>query len=241
LGAGGLEFKSPRPDHSSVPPHLNSCSALPLNLLSQSERSPAPRSAPGAWAPPAESSRPTPAESLAQLRSPASPLIPGRVIPKPTAVKGWNATSPTAILAAISAPAPVSMAVSAPAAAPAITGTDPVALTPEVKYAIAEEVKAQLAAEKAAAQHRESNVNDVLPALDPARRTFVVSSDLTVVADGQECSLTPGDVITRLTDTPDASQKVNVSIASSKQSDCAQSKQVAVSLDDLQEMRNQLH
>jgi hypothetical protein len=155
--------------------------------------------------------------------------------------RNWNATSPTAILAAISAPAPVSMAVSAPAAAPAITGTDPVALTPEVKYAIAEEVKAQLAAEKAAAQHRESNVNDVLPALDPARRTFVVSSDLTVVADGQECSLTPGDVITRLTDTPDASQKVNVSIASSKQSDCAQSKQVAVSLDDLQEMRNQLH
>jgi hypothetical protein len=59
-----------------------------------------------------------------------------------------------------------------------------------------------------------------------------------LVADGQECSLTQGDVITRLTDTPDADQKVNVSIASSKKTDCAAGKTVAVSVDDLQEMHN---
>jgi hypothetical protein len=42
----------------------------------------------------------------------------------------------------------------------------------------------------------------------------------------------------RLTDTPDADSKVDVSIASSKKSDCAGGKLVAVSVDDLQEMRN---
>ena len=76
------------------------------------------------------------------------------------------------------------------------------------------------------------------PALDPARRTFVVSDDLAVVADGQECSLTQGDVITRLTDTPDDDQKVSVSIASSKKADCAAGKTVLVAVDDLQEMQN---
>jgi len=59
------------------------------------------------------------------------------------------------------------------------------------------------------------------------------------VADGQECSLSQGDVITRLTDTPDSDQKVNVSIASTKKNDCAAGKTVLVSVDDLQEMYNQ--
>jgi len=128
------------------------------------------------------------------------------------------------------------------------TGSDPVVLTPEAKSAIAEEVKAQLQTEKTEAaqpspvmqQAAQSSADEVPPALDPARRNFVVSVDLavTTVGDGQECSLTGGDVITRLTDTPDADQKVNVSVTSSKKSDCATGKLVAVSVDDLQEMRN---
>ena len=65
-----------------------------------------------------------------------------------------------------------------------------------------------------------------------------MSDDLAVVADGQECALTQGDVITRLTDTPDDDQKVSVSIASSKKSDCAAGKTVLVAVDDLQEMQN---
>jgi hypothetical protein len=124
-----------------------------------------------------------------------------------------------------------------------------VALSPEVKQAIAEQVKAQIAASQAEAAKTGSSdggqgggqqaaSGEVPPALDPARRTFVVSDDLAVVADGQDCALTQGDVITRLTDTPDADQKVNVSIASSKKTDCAAGKTVAVSVDDLQEMQN---
>jgi hypothetical protein len=122
-----------------------------------------------------------------------------------------------------------------------------VTLSPEVKEAIAEEVKAQLAAQQAAAGKSSSSGSaqpsqtseQVPPALDPARRTFVVASDLAVTGtDGQECQLTQGDVITRLTDTPDANRQVNVSVAASKKTDCAAGKQVAVSVDDLQEMHN---
>jgi hypothetical protein len=132
---------------------------------------------------------------------------------------------------------------SAPAA-----GSDPVVLTPEVKQAIAEEVKAQLAAEQAAAGQGtqaapsggapQPSSGEVPPALDPARRTFVVATDMAVVADGQECSLTPGDVITRLSDTPDADRQVTASVSSSKNKDCAPGKQIAVKVDDLQEMQN---
>lgn len=131
----------------------------------------------------------------------------------------------------------------------------PVTLTPEVKQAIAEEVKAQLAEQQqqspggpgasydgqggAGPGRAAQPVSDqVPPALDPARRTFVVSSDLTVVSNGQECDLSAGDVITRLTDTPDASQKVTASVSASKKGECAAGRQVAVSVEDLQEMHN---
>jgi hypothetical protein len=122
----------------------------------------------------------------------------------------------------------------------------PVVLSPEVKAAIAEEVKAQLAAEQGAAKPGSSSdagqatpsSEEVPPALDPARRTFVVASDLTVSADGEECQLTQGDVLTRTSDTPDADRKVTASVAASKKKDCATGKTIAVSVDDLQEMYN---
>ena len=128
------------------------------------------------------------------------------------------------------------------AAASASTG-DQVTLTPEVKQAIAEEVKAQLQAEQAAAGQGGQGASapagsEVPPALDPARTTFVVDTDLAVVADGQECSLTGGDVLTRISNTPDRDQKVNTIVTSSKKKDCAAGKQVAVRVDDLQEMQN---
>jgi hypothetical protein len=145
-------------------------------------------------------------------------------------------------------------------AGPAVASA-PAPLSPEVKQAIAEEVKAQLAAQQAeAAQSGASGGQaaaaapatpaapaaaatgggEVPPALDPARRTFVVDSDLTVTAvgSGQECALTGGDVITRITDTPDADQTVNASVSASKKSECAAGQMVAVKVDDLQEMQN---
>jgi hypothetical protein len=58
------------------------------------------------------------------------------------------------------------------------------------------------------------------------------------VSNGQECDLTAGDVITRLTDTPDSDQRVNASVQASKKGDCGAGQQVAVSVEDLQDMRN---
>lgn len=125
-----------------------------------------------------------------------------------------------------------------------------VTLSPEVKEAIAEEVKAQLAAQEqqaptqggvtdqGAAPANNTDDNQVPPALDPARRTFVVDNSITVTSNGQDCELTGGDVITRLTDTPDGDGNVNASVSASKKGECGAGQTIAVSVDDLMEMHN---
>jgi hypothetical protein len=128
------------------------------------------------------------------------------------------------------------------------------ALTPEVKQQIADEVSAQIAAEKEAAAHPEpatavsstapassgqTGPDEVPAALDPALRTFIVSAVLNETTDdGTECSLGPGDVLTRIQDTPDADKNVKVLVASSQKNDCASGVQVAVAVQDLQDMHN---
>jgi len=136
-----------------------------------------------------------------------------------------------------------------------------VTLTPEVKQAIADEVKAQLEAEKTAASAAQQPVGasggaaaggqqsadgaagqqdeQVPAALDPNHRTFIVSNVLTEQApDGSDCSLSPGDVVTRIDDNPDANKNVKVLISSSQKGDCSSGSQVAMAVDDLQEMHN---
>ena len=106
-------------------------------------------------------------------------------------------------------------------------------------FTLADEVKAQLAAQQAQAAQTANASGEVPPALDPARRTFVVDSNLSVVtANGQECGLSAGDVLTRITDTPDADNMVNASVSATQKSDCAAGQTVAVRVDDLQEMQN---
>jgi hypothetical protein len=118
-------------------------------------------------------------------------------------------------------------------------------LTPELKQALADEVKAMIAAEKQAAASNQSAIpsGDQPPgALDPNFRVFVVSSTLTEqTADGTECSLSQGDFITRLEDTPDADKNVKVKVSSSQKDDCAAGTQLSVSVDDLQDMYNNFH
>ena len=127
------------------------------------------------------------------------------------------------------------------------SNSGPVTLTPEVKEAIAEEVKAQLAAQQAEAQQASSGSQqntatttsqEVPAALDPARHIFIVVSDLTVSSNGQECQLTAGDVIKRTSDTPDDDRKVTATVSASKKSDCATGQEIAIGVDDLQEMHN---
>ena len=136
------------------------------------------------------------------------------------------------------------------------------ALTPEVKQAIADEVRAQLEAEKAAAAAPQQPASasggaaaggqqsasaggdaaqqeEVPAALDPNHRTFIVATILTEQApDGSDCSLSPGDVVTRIDDTPDDKKNVKVLVSSSQKGDCNSGSQVAMAVDDLQEMHN---
>jgi hypothetical protein len=128
-----------------------------------------------------------------------------------------------------------------------------VTLSPEVKGMIAEEVKAQLAAEQAAAtqqgtasgasgkstpQQLVADTDQVPPALDPTLRVFIVATNLNVTADGQSCSLTPGDVLMRTENKEDADHTLGVNIVSSKKSDCSIGSSSRLQVDDLQEMHN---
>jgi hypothetical protein len=114
-------------------------------------------------------------------------------------------------------------------------------LTPDqIKQMVDAEVQRQLHAEQAEAQAQQP-VSDQTPppALDPKQRLFVVSDNLGVsTAEGQECELTPGDIITRIDKAPGDDGKVEVSVMSSKPNDCGVGTSPRVSVADLQEMHN---
>jgi hypothetical protein len=120
------------------------------------------------------------------------------------------------------------------------------ALSPEMKAMIADEVRQQLAAERAAAaqptssssQQPVSGGEPIPPALN--QKFFVVSSNLDITtAAGQACSLTPGDIIQRRGKDVTDDGGVVVEVVSSKSGDCAAESGGTVQLADLQEMHNQ--
>src|SRR5271168_2578339 len=121
-----------------------------------------------------------------------------------------------------------------------------VKLTPELKQQIADEVKAEIAAEKTAAGAGTSTTaapaatGDEKPAaLDPAFNIFVVSADLDVSTDdGQDCTLSIGDVIERVDADAGSDNGVHVRVRAGKTSDCKVGSTPQVDLNDLQEMHN---
>ena len=150
-------------------------------------------------------------------------------------ILGDNTGSWTAVISSPATAAPQPDALPAPA-----PGQD-AALSPETKKVIAEEVQRQLQAEQAAAANQQLMGADPAGApgaLDPNERVFVVSSALNETTGGQECGLSAGDIVTRLSYTPDPNQNVNVSVLSSKSGDCRAGLQLAVAVQDLQDMHN---
>lgn len=119
-------------------------------------------------------------------------------------------------------------------------------LTPEVKQAIAEEVRRQLALEnsEAAAGSQippdpgSSGLARMLG--DHMAHVFVAASDVMVSSNTGTCSLTEGDVIQLSGPTAPASVTANVLVLASKGSDCRKGSMVAVGLADLQEMQNHM-
>jgi hypothetical protein len=128
---------------------------------------------------------------------------------------------------------------------PALNGPSAPALSLETKALIADEVRQQLAAERAAAvQPTSSNPQEPATGSDqlpPAlsQRFFVVASNLDVpAAPGQTCSLTPGDLIQRKGKDV-VFGGVAMEVVASKPGDCAADSPATVQLADLQEMHNQ--
>jgi hypothetical protein len=140
---------------------------------------------------------------------------------------------------------------SAPAPAAQQQQTDP-QLSAAMKALIADEVRQQLAAEKAAAADpTPTSTQQTPPEAEPpalSQKFFVVSSSLEVTTIPNKtdkpavaqtaCSLTPGDVIQRITKQV-VDGGVTVEVESSKPGDCARDSNATVQLADLQEMHNQ--
>jgi hypothetical protein len=113
-------------------------------------------------------------------------------------------------------------------------------ITPEVKAAIAEEVKQELANDNAHAANPSQASFDVLPSvLNKPNHVFIVSSDLDVTTtDQQLCALQAGDTLQLMSPAAADSGLVELRVASSKRRDCPAGVRVSVSLMDLQEMQN---
>jgi hypothetical protein len=125
----------------------------------------------------------------------------------------------------------------------------PVALTPDVKQAIADEVSRQLAQENAEAR---LNVQGMEPdpgasgiarmLSDGAPHTFVVGDGLDLLStSGQECAVTEGDVLQLAGPTPpDAPAATLIVMASKGGVECRKGSSVTVQLTDLQDMQNHM-
>jgi hypothetical protein len=114
-------------------------------------------------------------------------------------------------------------------------------ITPELKQAIAEEVRSQLAYENAASQKpTESAKLSGLPEVLQPNHIFVVDAGLNVMTDQGPCQLSPGDVL-RLAEAPaEDSTTANLKVASGRRGDCPAGALATVSLEQLQEMQNSL-
>jgi hypothetical protein len=124
-----------------------------------------------------------------------------------------------------------------------------VVLTPEIKKMLADQVKAQIAKDKAeaaaaqggsggGAQAGGGGEDQTPPSLDPDFTIFIVNADLTVDVNGQSCSLTAGDFIHREVDAPGSDDAVAVKVVASKKEDCAVGSDTRVQLEDLTDMYN---
>jgi hypothetical protein len=117
-------------------------------------------------------------------------------------------------------------------------------VSPAIRQTIADEVQRQLEAEKLAAgnpQQAPAFTSDPAPpALSVDQRVFVVSTPLQVYDGTQPCSLSAGDIVSRLEDTPDSDNTVAVSVLTSKASDCDPGTKVRMRVTTLQDFANDL-
>jgi hypothetical protein len=121
------------------------------------------------------------------------------------------------------------------------TGTTSPTMTKEVKDAVADEIKLELAAGQKTADSSESNAGSLKSLLSDGKpHVFVASAGLTLTSSGTDSAETEGDVLAL--NTPPAADATNADlrVLASKQNECAKGDVVSVQLTDLQEMHNNL-
>ncbi len=114
-------------------------------------------------------------------------------------------------------------------------------ITPELKAAIAEEVKQELSYDSAAsaAHNQETGYDEVSSVLGSPNHIFVVSDDMDVTTvDENSCGLQAGDILQLESAPTRDSALASLRVASSKKTDCPAGVVVTVSVLDLQDMHN---
>jgi hypothetical protein len=124
------------------------------------------------------------------------------------------------------------------------TGTTSPTMTKDVKDAVSEEIKRELAAQKTQGGE-DSNAAQLSTLLaDGQPHVFVASTGLTVTSSGtgagEDCGLTEGDVLSLKTAPGKDASNADLDVLASKKEDCAKDSTVSVSVADLQEMHNNL-
>ena len=123
---------------------------------------------------------------------------------------------------------------------PGTNTTSPV-MTKEVKDAVSDEIKRELAESQKATDPSDGSTSNLSTLLaDGQPHVFVVSTALTVTSNGQDCGITEGDVLALNAPPAADASAADLRVLASKQADCPKGNVVSAELTDLQEMHNHL-
>jgi hypothetical protein len=112
-------------------------------------------------------------------------------------------------------------------------------ITPETKWAIAEEVRRQIDVLRMEQNQVSSSGGSVTTIFsDNAQHVFVSNSSYLYNSDAGECTVNEGDVLVMTGAPPANAVSTDVVVLSSRGQDCARGSTVSVPLQDLQEMHN---
>ena len=114
-------------------------------------------------------------------------------------------------------------------------------MPPQVKQAIADEVRRQIEQERAEGQMANSGGGQAFGIFsDNSPHVFVAYNPLVVNSSVGECTIAEGDVLQTTAPPPEGSPSAQAVVLSSRGADCPRGSTVMVGLDDLQEMQNQM-
>ena len=116
-----------------------------------------------------------------------------------------------------------------------------VGITPDVKQAVADEVRRQLDMERSEGQSQNAGYNDPQSIFaDNARHVFVAYQPLGVSSNAGDCMITEGDVLQLYGNPGPSAANADVVVLASKGMDCRRGAIASVPVQELQEMQNEM-